>query len=87
MNTKQLIELALEQTCPAGESWTGDAPEEDHGHTRCWIIHQLIGKIVELETESEKLAGILMGPYVNVNESYVPTVDEALKTQIGGNNG
>jgi hypothetical protein len=87
VNTKELIELALEQTCPAGKPWTGDAPEEDHGHTSCWMIHQLIEKIVELESESEKLAGILMGPYVNVNESYVATVDETLKSRIGGTNG
>ena len=87
MNTKELIELALEQTCPAGEPWTGDSPEEEHGHTSCWMIHLLIEKIVELDSESQKLAGILMGPYVNVNESYVSTVDAALETRIGGTNG
>lgn len=27
--------------CPAGQPWTGDDPSTDHGHTTCWVLHQL----------------------------------------------
>ena len=84
MKTEMLIHLAMEQTCPANRPWTGDAPEEEHGHTSCWIIHELIAKIRELDADNKEMAGILMGPYVNVYESQVQQVDQLLATHIGG---
>lgn len=83
MNTNELIKFALSRTCPAGLDYTGDNPEEDHGHTDCWTIHELIKKIQELDAENQKLAELLMGPYVNVNESRVEEVDAVLATRIG----
>lgn len=83
MNTDELIKFALTRTCPAGLPYTADNPEEDHGHTDCWTFHELIKKIRELDAENRKLAEILMGPYVNVNESHVEEVDEVLATYIG----
>jgi hypothetical protein len=83
MNTNMLITLAMERTCPAGLPHTGSNPEEDHGHTDCWIYHRLIAKITELQEENAELVNVLMGPYVNVNESKVEQVDELLATHIG----
>jgi hypothetical protein len=83
MNTEVLIRLALERTCPAGLPYTGDAPEEDHGHSDCWMYHKLIQKIRGLDAENKKLAEVLMGPYVTVNESKVEEVDQLLATHIG----
>jgi hypothetical protein len=83
MNTEVLIRLAYEQTCPAGLPHTGDFPEQDHGHSSCWMIHRLIEKIKELDSENKEMAGVLMGPYVNVNESKVEQVDQLLATHIG----
>jgi hypothetical protein len=83
MNTEVLIRLAYEQTCPAGLPHTGDFPEQDHGHSSCWMIHRLIEKIQELDAENKEMAGVLMGPYVNVNESKVEQVDQLLASHIG----
>lgn len=83
MNTNDLIKFALTRTCPAGLPHTGDNPEEDHGHTDCWVVHELIGKIRELHNENHKLVATLMGPYVTVNESKVEEVDDLLATYIG----
>lgn len=83
MNTETVIRLALEQVCPSGLPHTGNAPEEDHGHSSCYTIHQLISKVRELDTENTKLAAVLLGPYVNVNESRIQEVDELLNGRIG----
>lgn len=39
------------RACPAGESWTGDHPQEDHGHTDCWLYHQAANEIEKLQAE------------------------------------
>lgn len=83
MNTETVIRLALEQACPSGLPHTGNAPEEDHGHSSCYTIHQLISKVRELDAENAKLAAILQGPHVNVNESRIEEVDELLNSRIG----
>jgi hypothetical protein len=41
-----------ERACPAGEPWTGDNPEQDHGHTDCWLFHQAA---VEIEVLRKQL--------------------------------
>ena len=44
----ELVKQLRERACPAGKPWTGDAPEEDHGHTDCWLHHQSANKIEQL---------------------------------------
>lgn len=36
---QRLPALLRSRSCPAGEPWTGDHPEKDHGHTDCWFHH------------------------------------------------
>ena len=43
----ELVKQLRERACPAGEPWTGDTPEEDHGHTDCWL-HMQAAKEIEL---------------------------------------
>lgn len=38
------------RACPAGKPWTGDNPEEDHGHTDCWLHHQAADEIERLRS-------------------------------------
>jgi hypothetical protein len=40
-----------ERACAAGEPWTGDSPEQDHGHTDCWLYHQAINEIEMLRKQ------------------------------------
>lgn len=40
-----------ERACAAGEPWTGDSPEEDHGHTDCWLHYQSIKEIEMLRKQ------------------------------------
>lgn len=84
MDTENLITLALMRTCPAGEPWTGDHPEDDHGHTDCFVIHELVKTIRDLQAQNAEFAELLMGSYVSVHESVVSRVDELLATHIGG---
>jgi hypothetical protein len=44
----ELVKQLRERSCPAGEPWTGDYPEEDHGHTDCWLHHQAAKEIEQL---------------------------------------
>lgn len=83
MATEHIIQLALERTCPAGKPWTGDNPEEDHGHTDCWIYHQLINTIKELQTQNQQLASFLLSPYITVNETKTEELDKLLAPHIG----
>lgn len=46
-----LVKQLRERACPAGEPWTGDNPEEDHGHTDCWLMHQAALHIEMCESE------------------------------------
>ena len=46
----ELVKQLRERACPAGKSWTGDAPEEDHGHTDCWLHHQSAKEIERLRS-------------------------------------
>ena len=43
-----IVKMLRDRACPAGEPWTGDNPEEDHGHTDCWLMHQAAGEIERL---------------------------------------
>ena len=44
----ELVKQLRERACPAGKPWTGDAPEDDHGHTDCWLHHQAADQIERL---------------------------------------
>ena len=46
----ELVRQLRERSCPAGEPWTGDAPEEDHGHTDCWLHMQAAKEIERLRS-------------------------------------
>ena len=78
-----IIRQARDRACSAGEPWTGDHPEEDHGHTDCWLYHQLIQEIERLQAENQKLAGYLMHEFVFVHERIIEEVDTALEPYLG----
>jgi hypothetical protein len=42
--------MLRERACQAGEPWTGDTPEEDHGHTDCYLHYQAIQEIERLRS-------------------------------------
>ena len=46
-----IVERLRERVCPAGEPWTGDFPEEDDGHTDCWLFYQAINEIESLRKQ------------------------------------
>ena len=57
-----LVTELRNRACPAGLPWTGDHPQEDHGHTDCWLHHQaadeierLRSKLAQLESETDDL--------------------------------
>jgi hypothetical protein len=82
----ELVKQLRERSCPAGEPWTGDAPEEDHGHTDCWLHYQSVNEIERLRAETQKLAKLLMHEYVFVHERIIEHVDQVLKPYLGGSN-
>lgn len=45
----ELVAVLRHRACPAGLPHTGDNPEEDHGHTDCWLHHQAADKIEQLQ--------------------------------------
>jgi hypothetical protein len=47
-----LPEQLRSRTCPAGEPWTGDDPDEDHGHTDCYLIRLAAKEIERLRSQS-----------------------------------
>lgn len=47
--TAQIVEKLRWRSCPAGEPWTGDNPEEYHGHTDCWLYHLAARRLEVLE--------------------------------------
>ena len=55
----ELVAMLRNRACPAGEPWTGDNPEQDHGHTDCWLHHQSAD---EIERLSDLLAELI--PYM-----------------------
>ena len=84
LTTEHLIEMMKNRACQAGEPWTGDNPEEDHGHTDCWLYHQAIQEIERLQAESKKLAGYLIHEFVFVHERLIEELDQVLKPYLGG---
>jgi hypothetical protein len=50
-----ILDMLRERACPAGLPHTGDRPDEDHGHTDCWLHHQSIKVIKDLMTQIVKL--------------------------------
>lgn len=40
--------LLRNRACKAGLPWTGDHPEQDHGHTECWLHHKAANEIDRL---------------------------------------
>ena len=57
---ESLPKLMRRRTCPAGEPWTGDTPEDWHGHTDCWLYHLGATEIERLRAEIDHLQRILM---------------------------
>jgi hypothetical protein len=46
----ELVKQLRERACPAGLPYTGTNPEEDHGHTDCWLHHQAADEIERLRS-------------------------------------
>lgn len=40
--------LLRNRACKAGLPWTADHPEQDHGHTDCWLNHKAANEIDRL---------------------------------------
>lgn len=80
----RLVELLEQRACQAGLPHTGDRPDEDHGHTDCWLHHQSIAEIQRLQAECQRLADLLMNPLVFVHEHLVAEVDQAIQPWLGG---
>jgi hypothetical protein len=83
LTTEDIVEMLRERACQAGEPWTGDAPEEDHGHTDCWLHHQSANEIECLRAENKKLAGYLLHGLVFVHERLIEELDEVLQPYFG----
>jgi hypothetical protein len=48
ITNERLATELLAYICPAGEPWTADTPEEDHGHTKCMWIGMAIKRLRQL---------------------------------------
>jgi hypothetical protein len=46
-----IVQQLRDRACPSGLPHTGDNPEEDHGHTDCWLHHQAADEIERLRSE------------------------------------
>jgi hypothetical protein len=63
-----IVQQLRDRACPSGLPHTGDNPEEDHGHTDCWLHHQaadeierlraLINDWADAEDEADMIRGI-----------------------------
>lgn len=49
-----LVAQLRDRACPAGLPWTDENPEEDHGHTDCWLHHQAADEIERLLSQITK---------------------------------
>lgn len=54
-----IVERLKERACSADEPWTGDNPEEDHGHTDCWLYYQAINEIDSLRRQLDASSKII----------------------------
>lgn len=45
-----IVKQLRDRACPAGLPHTGDRPEDDHGHTDCWLHHQAADEIERLRS-------------------------------------
>jgi len=45
-----IVKQLRDRACQAGLPHTGDNPEEDHGHTDCWLHHQAADEIERLRS-------------------------------------
>ena len=52
-----LVKQLRNRACPAGLPWTADHPQDDHGHTDCWLHHQAADEIERLLKLTETMAG------------------------------
>lgn len=43
-----IVQQLRDRACPAGLPHTGENPEDDHGHTDCWLHHQAADEIERL---------------------------------------
>lgn len=46
-----LVEELRSRACPAGLDYTGNNPEDDHGHTDCYLHHKAANYIEKFEFE------------------------------------
>jgi hypothetical protein len=84
MSSEQIVKMLKDRACAAGESWTGDHPEQDHGHTDCYLHYQSIQEIERLQVENKKLANYLLSEFVFIHERLIEEVDVALLPYLGG---
>lgn len=81
--SEDIVKRLRDRACPSGLPYTGDNPEEDHGHTDCWFHHQAADEIEYWRSEANKLAKLLMCEYVFVHERLIEQVDTALSPYFG----
>lgn len=70
-----IVEQLRDRACPAGLPYTGDNPQDDHGHTDCWLMHQAADEI-------ERLRGLIIA-FANAGgiSDYL-TATEALRKEV-----
>ncbi len=74
-----IIQHLRDRACPAGLPHTGDNPEEDHGHTDCWLHHQaaneierlrsLINEWADADDDPEDVDGVYHAAWLNLRKA------------------
>ena len=54
-----IVTALRQRACPAGLPWTADNPQDDHGHTDCWLQHQAANEIERLRRWKAEATEIL----------------------------
>ena len=54
-----IVTALRQRACPAGLPWTADNPQDDHGHTDCWLQHQAANEIERLRRWKAEAAKVL----------------------------
>ena len=50
MDMNDIVIQLRDRACPAGLPYTADRPQDDHGHTDCWLHHQAADEIERLRS-------------------------------------
>jgi DNA repair exonuclease SbcCD ATPase subunit len=86
MNNDDIVKKLRDRACPSGLPHTGDNPEEDHGHTDCWLYHQAADEIERLQkrlqTHQSKDSFALTDDVITQNERSLLAEVEQLHSQI-----